>query len=134
MTVTPGASDGAAVSNPALSNGKGNTRAPADVAQLRAEIARTRAELGETVQALAARADVKARLHEQADEAKARLRERMHTAAADARAAASDAPARAQLAAKRLGAAIRANPVPYAVAFGATAALITFIRWRRNRR
>jgi hypothetical protein len=47
-----------------------------DVQALRTEIELTRAQLGETVQALAARADVRGRLHEAADEARARLRER----------------------------------------------------------
>lgn len=43
-------------------------------AALRAEIEQTRAALGETVSALAAKADVKARAHEKADEVKARMR------------------------------------------------------------
>ncbi len=51
-------------------NGGGDTEA------LRREIARTRAELGETVQALAAKADVKARAREQVEQTKQRVRER----------------------------------------------------------
>lgn len=51
------------------SNGTGDPDA------LREEIRRTRAELGETVEALAAKADVKARLKDSADQAKERLRE-----------------------------------------------------------
>jgi hypothetical protein len=39
----------------------GHRPAPTEPQELRAEIARTRAELGETVSALAAKADVKAR-------------------------------------------------------------------------
>ncbi len=44
---------------------------------LRHDIERTRAELGETIEALAAKADVKARAHEAAEE----VRERVQTAA-----------------------------------------------------
>jgi vacuolar-type H+-ATPase subunit I/STV1 len=43
------------------------------VDELRAEIKQTRAELGETVQALAAKADVKARALDQVEQAKQRL-------------------------------------------------------------
>jgi DNA-binding XRE family transcriptional regulator len=45
------------------------------VEELRAEIKQTRAELGETVQALAAKADVKARARDQVEVAKQRARE-----------------------------------------------------------
>jgi hypothetical protein len=45
------------------------------VDELRAEIQQTRAELGETVQALAAKADVKARALDQVEVAKRRARE-----------------------------------------------------------
>ena len=57
-----------------MSNKNGSSSGKPDVAALRAEIARTRAELGETVQALAAKADVKARAREQIEETKARVR------------------------------------------------------------
>jgi hypothetical protein len=46
-----------------------------DVDALRADIRQTRAELGETVQALAAKADVKARAREQVEQTKQRVRE-----------------------------------------------------------
>jgi hypothetical protein len=42
-------------------NGNGHRPTPTEPQALRAEIAQTRAELGETVSALAAKADVKAR-------------------------------------------------------------------------
>jgi hypothetical protein len=48
------------------------TSGDAKVAALRSEIEQTRAELGETVEELAARADVKARAKEKVDETKAR--------------------------------------------------------------
>jgi ElaB/YqjD/DUF883 family membrane-anchored ribosome-binding protein len=110
---TPGARDGAEVSH----NG------PADVDELRADIAQTRAELGETVQALAAKVDVKARLQETADGAKARLREGL-----------VEAPERAQHLATRTGAAVRRNPVPYLVAAGAAALIVLLVQWRRSSR
>jgi uncharacterized protein DUF3618 len=48
--------------------------APPDVAALRREIEQTRAQLGATVEALAAKADVKARAQEAVDDAKTRAR------------------------------------------------------------
>jgi len=58
-----------------MSNKNGSSAAgKPDVAALRAEIAQTRTELGETVQALAAKADVKARAKEQIEETKARVK------------------------------------------------------------
>ena len=47
---------------------------PPDVAALRREIAQTRAQLGATVEALAAKADVKARAQVAVDDAKTRAR------------------------------------------------------------
>lgn len=130
MTATPSAADGAALS-PATAAA---TSTPPTVEQLRAEIAHTRIELGETVQALAAKADVKARLHETADEAKARARVRLHTAAADARLAAAEAPERAQALALRTRESVRRNPKPYAIAVGAVVLLVVVSRWLRSRR
>ena len=49
------------------------------VEELRAEIKQTRAELGETVQALAAKADVKARAKEQVEVARERALETVRT-------------------------------------------------------
>jgi ElaB/YqjD/DUF883 family membrane-anchored ribosome-binding protein len=130
MTTTSGATgggaDGAAVSKAVQGNSKRST----DVEALRRDIALTRAELGETVQALAAKADVRARLQETADDAKARVRERLQYATVEAR----SAPERAQVLAVRTGQAVRRNPAPFAVAAGAVALVVLFIRWRRRRR
>ena len=49
------------------------------VEELRAEIKQTRADLGETVQALAAKADVKARAKEQVEVARERALESVRT-------------------------------------------------------
>jgi ElaB/YqjD/DUF883 family membrane-anchored ribosome-binding protein len=49
---------------------------PDDPAELRRDIDETREELGETVEALAQKADIRARVAEKVDEQKAALRER----------------------------------------------------------
>lgn len=90
-------------------NGGGDTEA------LRLEIARTRAELGETVQALAAKADVKARAREQVEQTRQRVRER---------------------AAHFADTAVVRSPVPLGALLGAAAALVVVlivIRGRNNR-
>jgi hypothetical protein len=129
MMATPGASDDAALSRTTPRK----TEPPSDVEALRADIEHTRTELGETIQALAARADVKARLQETADDAKARVREGLHTAALEAKTAAAEAPKKAQVLAERTGQAVRRNPVPFAVAAAGAVLVVLFIRWRRNR-
>jgi hypothetical protein len=53
----------------------GHRPAPKEPEALRAEIARTRVELGETVSALAAKVDVKARAQEYRDQLGARVRQ-----------------------------------------------------------
>jgi methyl-accepting chemotaxis protein len=57
-----------------MSEKNGDAPAKPDVEALRAEIKQTRADLGETVQALAAKADVKARAKEQVEQTKQRVR------------------------------------------------------------
>jgi hypothetical protein len=57
-----------------VSQKNGSSGDKPDVNALREEIAQTRAELGETVQALAAKADVKARAKEQVEHTKAKVR------------------------------------------------------------
>ena len=54
-----------------------STSGEAKVAALRSEIEQTRAELGETVEELAARADVKARAKEKVEDTKARTKEKV---------------------------------------------------------
>lgn len=55
-----------------------------DPDQIRAEIEETRAELGETVEALAAKVDVKAQLEEKKEQFKGRLQEKQDEARATA--------------------------------------------------
>ena len=93
--------------------------APGGVEELREEIEHTRAELGETLEALAAKADVKARLHDAADDAKERIRERVHDVA------------------ERTGGAtgtVRRYRGPLLALGGALVAVLVFLRWRRGRR
>ena len=85
---------------------------PPDLDELRREIDSTREHLGGTVQELADRADVKARVHEQVQERVSDLRSR----ALDA------------------GEQVRANPAPVAAAAGGTAAVVGLVALLRRRR
>jgi hypothetical protein len=74
-----------------MSDKNGTPAVKLSVDELRAEIKQTRAELGETVQALAAKADVKARAMDQVEQTKQRVMmaaaaagERVRTAAGQA--------------------------------------------------
>ena len=119
---------------PGSTNGR---PAPRDVAELRHEIERTRADLGYTVEALAAKADVKARAHEAVEGAKLRLRESAHQARRGAVEAGRELRAhpvrQAQSTVARLRRSVREHPAPWAVGAGfvVLAALITPRRWRR---
>ena len=99
--------------------------------QLRAEIEETREELGETVEALAAKTDVKARVRERADELKSSAAHKKDELLSKAgrSSAAGDGPAVPPVdggssagpgAVARLKGTVRENPVP-------TAALAAFI-------
>lgn len=57
-----------------MSNKNGRPNGKPDIEALRADIKQTRADLGETVQALAAKADVKARAKEQVEQTKQKVR------------------------------------------------------------
>jgi hypothetical protein len=71
-------------------NGKVSTNGKVDTEALRAEIRQTRAELGETVQALAAKADVKARVRQSVAQTTERARENRVPLVAAATAVTSD--------------------------------------------
>jgi hypothetical protein len=99
-------------------NGRGDAEA------LRAEIAQTRAALGDTVQALAAKADVRARVRESAAQTKARVRQRAAATTAQLRGQAAHATAEAGR-----------TPVPWAaLAAGTVAAILAVLVLRRRRR
>ncbi|AGL19603.1 DUF3618 domain-containing protein [Actinoplanes sp. N902-109] len=140
-------------------NGSGGTKP--DVEALREEIKQTRAELGETVQALAAKADVKARAKEQVELTKANAKakvvettERVRASAATAAAAASEkVRAATSQSGDKVGHAVdrvrdsgaldkaqdareqvRQNPVPLAVIAAGVVALVGIILIVRGRR
>ncbi|SDZ33513.1 Protein of unknown function [Micromonospora pattaloongensis] len=103
-----------------MSSGNGS----GDVEALRAEIRQTRAELGETVQALAARVDVKARMRESADRTKQRIQDQAaHTADV------------VRESVRGTGEKARRNAVPWAlIAVAATAATVLVVLMRGRRR
>ncbi|MCX4473265.1 hypothetical protein C5N14_18325 [Micromonospora sp. MW-13] len=108
-------------------NGTGDTEA------LREEIRRTRVELGETMEALAAKADVKARLRSSAEQAKGRMRKQAAQTVARVREQATQS-AGAAREASSAGAGLR-GPVPWAaVAAGAVATMIVLLIVRGRRR
>jgi cobalamin biosynthesis Mg chelatase CobN len=78
-----------------MSEKNGSSGEKPDVAALREDIRQTRAELGETVQALAAKADVKARAREQVEQTKQRARSQVHDATERVREVAATAAAAA---------------------------------------
>jgi hypothetical protein len=132
-----------------MSEKNGNGPGKPDVEALRAEIRQTRADLGETVQALAAKADVKARAKEQVEHAKQRVREQAAEATGKVRDAALHAGERVRGAAgqasDRAGAAVapvgdtdvavagRRIPVPLLIA-GAVAVVGIILLVRGSRR
>jgi cobalamin biosynthesis Mg chelatase CobN len=123
------------------------------VDDLRDEIAHTRAELGETVEALAAKADVKARLQQTAADTKAKVRvkaadttakvrdkaaevgDKLRANASDAASAGTVLAGRAQDKAVQVREDVRRNPVPYGViAAGVAAVVAAVLIWRRRSR
>jgi hypothetical protein len=113
-------------------NGTGDTEA------LREEIRRTRVELGETMEALAAKADVKARLRSSAEQAKERVRGQAAQTVARVRGQAAQAAEGAEAVGGRAyasGAELGRSPVPWAVvAAGAVATMIVLLIVRGRRR
>ncbi|MFF5053184.1 DUF3618 domain-containing protein [Micromonospora sp. NPDC000663] len=110
-------------------NGTGDTEA------LREEIRRTRVELGETMEALAAKADVKARLKESAGQARERVREQAAQTVARVKGQAVRHAEDVRAQAYDKGDMVRRNPVPWAtVAAGAVAAVVLLMIVRGRRR
>ncbi|MGW0435538.1 DUF3618 domain-containing protein [Micromonospora sp. NPDC003197] len=93
-----------------IDNGTGDREA------LQAEIRRTRAELGETIEALAAKADVKARLRSTAAQTKQRVRLQADRAAGVVRRPVRDA-----------GQLARRNVVPVGVVGAAAVGAVTIV-------
>ncbi len=91
---------------------------PTDPEVLRAQIDETRAELGDTVEALAGKADVKGQIKETVEDKKEQVRERQDQASAEI---------------KKVGERAKDNPAPFAAA-GAVALLVIVLLRRRGRR
>lgn len=95
-----------------------------DIAAVRAEVEQTREELGETVEALASKADVKSRAQEKADEVRARAGDTVERVRSKAEPAAVEA-------------RDRARELPPPVLAGAAALVLVALvvmRRRRSRR
>jgi ElaB/YqjD/DUF883 family membrane-anchored ribosome-binding protein len=114
--------EGAAVSAPAGSDDDQETRTPDEI---RSDIDETRGDVGDTVEALAAKTDVKAQARDRIDEIKGNVRAKADQAKAKAQ---STTPESAQQGGEQLVAKVRENPIP--VAFGA-AVLVAFLIGRR---
>lgn len=102
--------------------------APRSPEEIRADIAQTREQVGDTVEALAAKTDVKARARERVEELKGEFRARASQAKAQAQ---ETTPATAQQGGQKVVAAVRANPAPFVLG---GAVLLAFLLGRRSGR
>lgn len=104
---------------------------PTDVGELRHDITRTREELGETIEALAAKADVKARAKESVADAKVRAKLKVQDTRASimdgVAAVRADPVGQAKLGFDRVRRSVTERPTPWIVggAFVALAALVS---------
>jgi ElaB/YqjD/DUF883 family membrane-anchored ribosome-binding protein len=87
-----------------------------DPEQIQSEIAQTREELGDTIEALAQKADVKAQARERIEETKASVSEKKDEFVAKAREVSPEAAANV---ASEVSQTARERPVPLGVAFAA---------------
>ena len=113
-------------------NGSGHSSPDPDV--LREEIRQTRADLGETVQALAARADVKARAKEQVEQTKQRVRQSAVQATERLKGQATQVVHSAVASAEDASQHARRNPIPWASVAAAGVALVVVLLVVRSRR
>ena len=109
--------DPGAVSTRALDEASAQQQPPEDPAELRADIERTRRDLGDTVAALAEKTDVKARAKEKVSEVRNNVSEKRTELMGRARESSPDG---ANSAAVQVRAKAQENPVP-------TAALAAFV-------
>jgi hypothetical protein len=111
-----------------MGNGTGDTEA------LREEIRRTRVELGETMEALAAKADVRARLRSSAEQARQRMRGQAARALARARGQATQQAETVRAKASAHRGELRDAAPWAALAAGATVTMIALliIKWRQR--
>lgn len=100
-----------------------------DAQELAEEIERTRAQLGETVEALTARTDVKARAQAKVNQLSTRVKGKAN----QARQQASQQVQQASKQAKQAGEQVQQHPVPLAVSASAAVLVVLFIiGWRRQ--
>jgi ElaB/YqjD/DUF883 family membrane-anchored ribosome-binding protein len=100
-----------------------------DPDQIKQEIHETREEMGETVEALAGKADVKAQARQAADERKERLKSKAGEVRAKVRGA---TPEQAQQSAGQLAERARREPMPFAVGGAFAAGLVLGILLKRR--
>ncbi len=105
-----------------------------DVQMIREDIKQTRAELGETVQALAAKADVKARAKEQVEQTKQRVRSQVVSATERVKGTATQYAHTAAEQAQGTTERVKSNPVPWAAVAAAAVGLIAVLVVLRGRR
>ena len=117
--------EGAAMSTAAEPEKTEETRTPEEI---RADIDQTREEVGDTVEALAAKTDVKAQARQRIDEVKGNARAKVDEVKTKAQ---SSTPASAQQGGQQVVAKVRENPAP--LALGA-AVLVAFLIGRRTAR
>jgi uncharacterized protein YdbL (DUF1318 family) len=96
--------------------------------QIRADIARTREEVGDTVEALAAKTDVKAQARERVEEVKGNLRAKADEVKAKAQ---GSTPQSAQQGGRQVVTKVRENPAPLVIG---GAVLLAFLIGRRTAR
>ena len=96
--------------------------------EIRADIEQTREEVGDTVEALAAKSDVKAQARAKVDEVKSNARAKVDEVKAKAQ---SSTPQSAQQGGQQVVAKVRENPAPFALG---AAVLVAFLIGRRTGR
>lgn len=116
------------------SNGAGDT-SPDEVVRLRREIEQIRNELGSTVEALAARADVKSRAQEAAAAARQQIRDTAAVTAARAKDQVRQTAGtlNAKVGEKLPGPARKVPPLGWLAALAGVIAVVAFVRGRRKR-
>jgi hypothetical protein len=105
-----------------------NTQETRTPEEIRADIAETREEVGDTVEALTAKTDVKGQAREKVEEIKGNVRTKADEVKAKAQ---SSTPESAQQGGRQVVAKVRENPAP--LALGA-AVLVAFLIGRRTAR
>jgi hypothetical protein len=120
--------EGERTARPAVSTEAGDTGATRQPEEIRADIAETRAEVGDTVEALAAKSDVKAQARQRIDEIKGNVRAKAEQAKAKAQ---RSTPSSAQEGGQQVVATVRRHPAPLVLG---GAVVVAFLVGRRTAR